>query len=66
MRWSARQRPDRVSLLCLCPACRENFERTGSYHIRRADQRQSVKEACTYCQIRMGYDYYVMPASERG
>ena len=61
-----RQRNDRASLICLCPICRENFEITGSYHIRRADYRQLTKEVCTYCQIRMGYDYYVTPVSERG
>ena len=56
-----RQGNDRASLICLCPICRENFEITGTYRIR-----QTVKEICTYCQIRMGYDYYVTSAAERG
>ena len=57
---------DRTSLICLCPTCRENFELTGSYHVRRANYRQSFKEVCTYCQIHMGYDYYVTPKVKRG
>lgn len=61
----ARKGADRASLICLCPACRENFEATGSYRIRRANRRQAVKETCTYCQMRMGYDYYVTPVPER-
>lgn len=61
-----RQGNDRASLICLCPTCRENFEIAGSYRIRRANYQQTVKEICTYCQIRMGYDYYVTPVSERG
>ena len=61
-----RQGNDRASLICLCPICRENFEITGTYRIRRANYRQTVKEICTYCQIRMGYDYYVTSAAERG
>lgn len=61
-----RQGNDRASLICLCPICRENFEITGTYRIRRANYQQTVKEICTYCQIRMGYDYYVTPVSERG
>ena len=39
-----RQGNDRASLICLCTTCRENFEITGSYRIRRADYRQTVKE----------------------
>ena len=61
-----RQENDRASLICLCHTCRENFEATGSYRIRRARRRQAVKEVCTYCQMRMGYDYYVTPVPERG
>lgn len=61
-----RQGNDRASLICLCPICRENFEITGTYRIRRANYRQTVKGICTYCQIRMGYDYYVTSAAERG
>lgn len=66
MRRFTRKGNDRASLICLCPTCRENFEITGSYRIRRADYGQAFKEVCTYCQIRMGYDYYVTPKVKRG
>ena len=29
--------------------------------LRRADPRQLVKDVCTYCQTRYGFDYYVQP-----
>ena len=61
-----RQGNDRNSLICLCPTCRENFEITGSYRIRRANYQQTVKEICTYCQIRYGFDYYVQPDKNAG
>lgn len=47
------------SLVCLCPRCRQNFMAAGIYSLRRACPRQEIKETCTYCQTRYGYDYYV-------
>lgn len=50
---------DSASLMCLCTTCRNRFYDTGAYRIERADRNQREKEPCTYCQIRMGFDYYV-------
>lgn len=58
----ANERPpgrDTASLMCLCPTCRNRFFDTGAYRIERADRNQREKEPCTYCQTRMGFDYYV-------
>ena len=32
---------------------------------RRADPGQTVKEPCTYCQTRFGFDYYIQPAAPK-
>ncbi len=45
--------------LCLCSSCLNNFFSTKDYEIRRIDPFQSVKETCTYCQQRTGYDYKI-------
>ncbi len=50
---------DKSSLICLCPVCLNRFFDVGRYKILRADYCQDSKDTCTYCQIRMGYDYYV-------
>ena len=41
---------DESTLTTLCAVC-----------LRRADPRQLVKDVCTYCQTRYGFDYYVQP-----
>ncbi len=50
---------DTASLICLCPVCLNRFFGVGKYRICRADHYQEHKDTCTYCQTRMGYDYYV-------
>lgn len=45
--------------LCLCGTCLSNFFSTKDYEIRRIDPFQSVKETCSYCQQRTGYDYSI-------
>ncbi len=45
--------------LCLCGTCLSNFFSTKDYEIRRIDPFQSVKETCTYCQQKAGYDYSI-------
>ncbi len=50
---------DKSSLICLCPVCLNRFFNVGKYRILRADYCQDSKDTCTYCQTRMGYDYYV-------
>ena len=48
-------------ILCLCPACADNFYGTGAYSLRRIDPQQSEKDTCTYCNSRKGYDYEIIP-----
>ncbi len=45
--------------LSLCGTCLNNFFSTKDYEIRRIDPFQSVKETCTYCQQKTGYDYSI-------
>lgn len=47
-------------IMCLCPACANNFYGTGSYYLRRVNPQQREKDICTYCGQRPGFDYEVM------
>ncbi|RHM81390.1 hypothetical protein DWZ50_00885 [Mediterraneibacter gnavus] len=60
-----RQAADRTSLICLCPSCRDDFGSAGNYRLRRVNYQQKIKDNCTYCQKRMGYDYYVIPVRKQ-
>lgn len=46
-------------LLRLCPVCRDQFAGIPRTYLKRADKEQKVKETCTYCGSRKGYDYRV-------
>ena len=46
--------------MTLCRTCADNFRSAGVYYLRRSDPRQTVKETCTYCNHRMGFDYEVV------
>jgi mRNA interferase MazF len=48
-------------ILCLCSACADNFYGTGAYSLRKIDPQQTVKDTCTYCNQRKGYDYEIIP-----
>lgn len=52
---------DESTLITLCAVCRGAFLDAKGVHLRRADPRQLVKDVCTYCQTRYGFDYYVQP-----
>ena len=54
-------RMNRREIYCLCPACRQNFYDTDAYLIARVSCFQLEREPCTYCGMRLGYDYYVTP-----
>jgi len=45
--------------LCLCPTCAAQFYNSPEHIIRRVDPFQDLKDYCTYCQVRKGYDYYI-------
>jgi hypothetical protein len=51
-------------IITLCPKCRADFDNAGVY-IRRADPEQEHKEKCTYCSVRDGYDYEIIPKGRR-
>lgn len=45
--------------LTLCYKCLNNFRLDQNSIVRRADYMQLNKEPCSFCQVRMGYDYIV-------
>ena len=45
--------------LCLCPSCAGALYSIPGYRIIRKDPYQIIKESCTYCSSRMGYDFLV-------
>ena len=47
-------------IMCLCPACVNNFYGTGSYYLRRVNPKQEQRDICTYCGQNIGYDYEVV------
>ena len=52
---------DESTLTTLCAVCRGAFLDAKGVRLRRANPRQLVKDVCTYCQTRYGFDYYVQP-----
>lgn len=48
---------DEASLTTLCPICLDSFQGAKGVRVRRADPKQKIKDVCTYCQIRYGFDY---------
>lgn len=59
------QHHDESNLTTLCPRCLNAFCNTRGIRVRRADPGQTVKEPCTYCQTRFGFDYYIQPTSPK-
>lgn len=56
---------DESTLTTLCAVCRGAFLDTRSVRLRRADPKQIIKDVCTYCQTRYGFDYYVQPVARK-
>ncbi len=52
-------------VLCLCPTCAAQFYNSPDHTIRRVDPYSAVKDECTYCQVRMGYDYRITYAKKK-
>jgi len=46
-------------LLCLCPICANQFYNSSEHIIKRVDLNQEIKETCTYCQVREGFDFEI-------
>lgn len=47
-------------IMCLCPACANNFYGTGSYYLKRVNPGQGQRDICTYCGQRPGFEYEVI------
>ena len=45
--------------LTLCPACVHQYWQSPYHRVIRKDKQQEVKERCTFCNYRWGYDYLV-------
>ena len=52
-----------ASLITLCPVCLHTFQDAKKAFLRRTDVHQQIKDVCTYCQTRYGFDYYIQPAA---
>ena len=52
-------------LMTLCCRCSAQFYSTRCYRIERADKNQAVKDVCTFCGYRRGYDYNIYPKRNR-
>lgn len=52
-------------LLTLCPTCATQFYNSASYHIKKAQSHQNIKEVCMFCNVRRGVDYYLYPRDYR-
>lgn len=58
------EKPDEM-VLCLCPTCASQFFNSPDHIIRRVDPLSEVKDDCTYCQVRKGYDYRITHARKK-
>jgi len=47
-------------VLCLCKPCADNFRLDGKYDLVRVMENQ-VRDTCTYCNHRMGYEFELVP-----
>jgi len=53
------KKPDKPILMCLCSVCAKPFYSSKNHFIIRADQNQTIKETCMFCNVRQGYDYLI-------
>ena len=54
------RRAREAMVLCLCSRCASYFSNSPDYYLLRHDPDQMVKETCTFCNIRTGYDYWII------
>lgn len=47
----------------MCTSCARALYSIPGYRIIRKDPYQIIKESCTYCSSRMGYDFLVFRSS---
>lgn len=58
------EHPDEMTI-CLCPTCAAQFYNSTDHIIRRVDPLRDLKDDCTYCQVRQGYDYLIKKVDKR-
>lgn len=46
--------------LCLCRRCATDFFTTPGHYIKRKNRNETVKDTCTYCNGRHGFDYLII------
>lgn len=51
--------------ITLCRTCAEQFWESKEHYIERMDKNQAIKDTCTYCQTRSGYDFRIYHNPER-
>lgn len=52
-------------VLCLCKPCADNFRLSGKYELVRASD-NLIRDTCTYCNHRQGYEYELVPRGGKG
>ena len=57
MKQETENRQQRPQMICLCATCANAFYNVPTIRIQRVDRYQLVKDTCTYCGVRNGYDY---------
>lgn len=61
MKQETENRQQRPQMICLCATCANAFYNVPTIRIQRVDRYQLVKDTCTYCGVRNGYDYIIAP-----
>ena len=61
MKQETENRQQRPQMICLCATCANAFYNVPTIRIKRVDRYQLVKDCCTYCGVRNGYDYIITP-----
>ena len=56
MKQETENRQQRPQMICLCATCANAFYNVPTIRIQRVDRYQLVKDTCTYCGIRSGYE----------
>jgi len=44
-------------VMCLCPSCLDGFRSIPGMTVHRMDPFQKERDSCSYCNVRLGYDY---------
>lgn len=53
------------SIRTLCPNCLHRFIDAKAFTIVSVPSVSRAKDVCTFCQVRQGYDYVVVPRPDR-